>query len=61
MKNLVGGAVSRNVTVSSAYIRKNFLRDPRKVSRFLKDVRTGKRGPDFSAGPGILVTGRRSA
>ena len=29
VKNLVGGAVSRNVTVSSAYIRKNFLRDPR--------------------------------
>ena len=29
VKNLVGGAISRNVTVSSAYIRKNFLRDPR--------------------------------
>ena len=52
VKNLVGGAVSRNVTVSSAYIRKNFLRDPRNglllfwyVGKILKDP------PEFDANP----------
>ena len=43
VKNLVGGAVSRNVTVSSAYIRKNFLRDPRNGLLLLKIVFEARR------------------